>query len=94
MRAYLNIFLFALAVSQICALPALSQRVDIEPECKIDGVTDPDLLIATCTTQLNSSANAPRQVELLVARASGYASKHQPDRAIADLSRALAPGRQ
>jgi Tfp pilus assembly protein PilF len=47
-------------------------------------------LIAACTAQLASGGEVAPQVEALVARAAAYTKKHQNDRALADLSRALA----
>jgi tetratricopeptide (TPR) repeat protein len=81
--------LLALTVAHLSALPTLAQGANA-PSCEAGNVSDPDALIAACTAQLELKGDVARQVEVLVARAAAYSKKHQHDRAVADLGRALA----
>jgi hypothetical protein len=82
--------LLALAIVPLAVLPASAQDAKDASACEAGNVAEPDALIAACTAQLASSTEVPRQVETLVARAAAYTKKHQNDRAVADLSRAIA----
>src|SRR5262249_4095853 len=82
-------FLLVLAIAILPAAPATAQGAK-DGACQTDKVAGPDALITACTTLLQSSNDVARQIEALVARASAYQKKKQGDRAIADLSRAIA----
>lgn len=82
--------LLALAIAILPAAPAAAQGVKDGQACQTSKAADPDALIAACTALLQSNNDVAQQIEALITRASAYQEKKQSDRAIADLSRAIA----